>query len=54
MILELRMNVRSSLYNRTSASSHTHAFGPETYNADEDNYTHSCTTCEYVETFEKM
>ncbi|GJQ67810.1 hypothetical protein Trydic_g21099 [Trypoxylus dichotomus] len=51
---ELRMNVRSSLYDRTSTSSHVHQFGEEVYNEQEDNYTHECTTCGYDETFEKI
>ncbi|XP_019866376.1 DNA repair protein complementing XP-A cells homolog [Aethina tumida] len=51
---ELRMNMRSSLYDRTTKASHTHEFGPETYNEDDDTYTHSCLTCPYEETFEKM
>lgn len=50
----LRMNVRSSLFDRTSRASHEHEFGPETYNEDDDTYTHTCKTCNYVETFEKM
>lgn len=51
---ELRMNTRSSLYDKTSAASHTHNFGPETYNEDEDTYHHTCLICNYEETFEKM
>lgn len=51
---QLRMNVRSSLYNKTSSASHTHSFGPESYNEDDDTYTHICLTCNYEETFEKM
>ncbi|KAK5644704.1 hypothetical protein RI129_006004 [Pyrocoelia pectoralis] len=51
---ELRMAVRSSLYNKTSAAAHTHEFASETYNSDDDNYTRVCTTCQYEETFEKM
>lgn len=51
---QLRMNVRSSLYNKTSSASHTHLFGPESYNEDDDTYTHTCQTCNYEETFEKM
>lgn len=51
---ELRMSMRSSLYDRTSSASHTHQFGPETYNEEEDTYTHTCVTCNYEETFEKM
>lgn len=50
----LRMEVRSSLFDRTSSASHTHEFGEEKYNADEDNYTHKCEACGYEETFEKM
>lgn len=51
---ELRMSMRSSLYDRTSAASHTHEFGPEKYNEEEDTYTHTCVSCKYEETFEKM
>ena len=54
LITALRMNVRSSLYDRTSAATHTHIFGPETYNEDDDIYTRTCTTCQFVDTFEKM
>ncbi|XP_063239304.1 DNA repair protein complementing XP-A cells [Bacillus rossius redtenbacheri] len=50
----LRMSVRSSLYDRTHSSSHEHTFGPETYNEDEDNYSRTCQTCKFEETFEKM
>ncbi|RZC35617.1 DNA repair protein complementing XP-A cells -like, partial [Asbolus verrucosus] len=49
---ELRMNMRSSLYDRTSAA-HVHEFGPETYNEEEDTYSRNCETCSYVETYEK-
>lgn len=48
------MSMRSSLYDRTSSSSHTHEFGPETYNEEDDTYTRNCLTCPYEETFEKM
>ncbi|XP_044256554.1 DNA repair protein complementing XP-A cells homolog [Tribolium madens] len=51
---ELRMSMRSSLYDRTSAAAHVHEFGPETYNEEEDTYSRNCLTCSYVETFEKM
>lgn len=51
---ELRMNMRSSIYNRTSVGVHTHGFGEETYNEDNDTYSRKCTTCPYQETFEKM
>ncbi|XP_071439041.1 DNA repair protein complementing XP-A cells homolog [Hetaerina americana] len=52
-IKALRMNVRSSLYNKTS-SNHQHEFGPEKYNEEEDNYTKKCKTCSFEETYEKM
>lgn len=51
---ELRMTVRSSLYNKTSAAVHVHEFGPENYNEEDDSYTHICKTCNYKETFERM
>lgn len=51
---ELRMTMRSSLYDRTSSASHTHEFGPESYNEEDDTYTHTCLVCKYEETFEKM
>ncbi|XP_018331662.1 DNA repair protein complementing XP-A cells homolog isoform X2 [Agrilus planipennis] len=51
---KLRMNMRSSLYDKTSAISHTHEFGSESYNEEDDTYTHKCLTCFYTETFEKM
>lgn len=54
LCLALRMNVRSSLYNKTTAASHEHEFGPETFNEEDDNYNHTCKTCGYEETFEKM
>lgn len=50
----LRMEVRSSLYNRTSAPIHQHEFGPETYNESDDTYSKTCLTCKFVETYEKM
>lgn len=53
-IKQLRMQVRSSLYDKTSKASHTHEFGEDLYNEDDDTYTHSCTTCGYEETYEKM
>ncbi|GAB0094907.1 DNA repair protein complementing XP-A cells homolog [Sergentomyia squamirostris] len=51
---QLRMDMRSSLFDRTTKASHVHNYGPDTYNEDEDTYTHTCLTCKYVETFEKM
>lgn len=48
------MNVRSSLFDKTSSASHTHEFGPEKYNEEDDDYTRVCKTCGFSETFEKM
>ncbi|KAK6642857.1 hypothetical protein RUM43_004359 [Polyplax serrata] len=48
----LRMNVRSSLYDRTSIS-HTHEFGPEIH-VESDTYKHTCSVCGFEDTFEKM
>ncbi|XP_076178535.1 DNA repair protein complementing XP-A cells homolog Xpac [Ptiloglossa arizonensis] len=53
-IKQLRMQVRSSLYDKTTKASHTHEFGEETYNEEDDTYIHTCTTCGYEETYEKM
>lgn len=51
---QLRMEMRSSLYDRTTKAPHAHEYGEETYHEEEDNYTHKCTICGFVETFEKM
>ncbi|XP_044732726.1 DNA repair protein complementing XP-A cells homolog isoform X2 [Chrysoperla carnea] len=52
---ELRKTVRSSLFdNRTNQATHVHKFGPESYNEEDDIYSHTCLTCNFVETFEKM
>lgn len=51
---QLRMTVRSSLYDKTTKASHTHEFGGDTYNEEEDNYSHTCETCGYEEVYEKM
>lgn len=51
---QLRMEVRSSIYDKTTKVNHTHVYGEETYNEDEDNYSHTCTICGFVETYEKM
>jgi len=53
-IKQLRMQVRSSLYDKTTKASHVHEFGEDTYNEEDDTYTHICTTCGYEETYEKM
>lgn len=49
----LRMNVRSSLFDRTSVASHIHNFGPDSL-VEDDTYKHTCSTCGFEETFEKM
>ncbi|XP_014209947.1 DNA repair protein complementing XP-A cells homolog [Copidosoma floridanum] len=53
-VKQLRMEVRSSLYDKTKKASHTHKFGQDVYNEDDDNYTHTCQTCGFEETYEKM
>ncbi|KAF5278424.1 hypothetical protein FQA39_LY05913 [Lamprigera yunnana] len=50
---ELRMAVRSSLYNKTSGASHKHEYGPETYNEEDDTYTRVCVTCNFEETLKR-
>lgn len=50
----LKMSIRSSLYTRALTESHTHEFGEETYNSDDDTYSHFCVSCDYKETYEKM
>lgn len=49
----LRMDVRSSLFDRTRAT-HVHSFGEEQYDADADVYSRTCSQCGHVETYEKM
>ncbi|KAH8289547.1 hypothetical protein KR054_007131 [Drosophila jambulina] len=51
---QLRMEVRSSVYTKKTHAIHEHEFGPDTYNEAEDTYTHTCLTCPYSETYEKM
>ncbi|XP_034669470.1 DNA repair protein complementing XP-A cells homolog [Drosophila subobscura] len=51
---QLRMEVRSSVYTKKTHAIHEHEFGPDTYNEEEDEYTHTCLTCPYTETYEKM
>ncbi|XP_055628963.1 DNA repair protein complementing XP-A cells homolog [Toxorhynchites rutilus septentrionalis] len=51
---ELRMDVRSSLYDKTSQS-HVHSWSEnEVHNEEEDTYTRSCESCGHKETYEKM
>lgn len=51
---ELKMNMRSSVFTKDIAVSHQHEYEEEIYNEDEDNYSHSCKLCGFLETFEKM
>lgn len=52
-LVELRKNVRATLYDNRSSSSHTHEFGPSTYNEETDEYTHVC-SCGFSETYEEL
>ncbi|XP_065086644.1 DNA repair protein complementing XP-A cells homolog [Ochlerotatus camptorhynchus] len=50
----LRMDVRSSLYDKTTHA-HQHSWDDsEVYNEEEDSYTRTCETCGHKETYEKM
>ncbi|XP_013106909.1 DNA repair protein complementing XP-A cells homolog [Stomoxys calcitrans] len=51
---QLRMEVRSSLYTKKTKAVHVHEFGEDSYNEEEDTYTHTCRTCNFTETYEKM
>lgn len=53
-VKQLRMEVRSSLYDKTQKATHVHKFGKDSYDEEEDTYTHTCTTCGFEETYEKM
>jgi len=50
---KLRMQVRSSLFKK-DISVHTHKYGEETYNEEEDEYSQVCEECGHVNTYEKM
>uniref|UniRef100_A0A1B0ARK1 XPA C-terminal domain-containing protein n=1 Tax=Glossina palpalis gambiensis TaxID=67801 RepID=A0A1B0ARK1_9MUSC len=50
----LRMEVRSSLYTKETKATHVHQYGEDTYNEEDDTYTHTCLTCSFTETYEKM
>ena len=52
-VKELRMSMRSSLYKREQVA-HEHQFGQETYDSEEEEYSRTCTTCGYKESYEKM
>ncbi|XP_058125255.1 DNA repair protein complementing XP-A cells homolog [Anopheles ziemanni] len=50
----LRMDVRSSLYDKT-VQAHVHSYGEsEVYNEADDTYTRTCEECGHTETYEKM
>jgi DNA-repair protein complementing XP-A cells len=49
----LRMSARSSLYTKDVAP-HQHTWGDESYDDDEDMYSHTCTDCGQTESFEKL
>uniref|UniRef100_A0A1A9WHV3 XPA C-terminal domain-containing protein n=1 Tax=Glossina brevipalpis TaxID=37001 RepID=A0A1A9WHV3_9MUSC len=51
---ELRMEMRSSLYTKQTKGAHVHQFGNDTYNEEDDTYTHTCLICSFTETYEKM
>lgn len=52
---QLRMEMRSSLYDRTTTSTmHVHEYGDEMYDEDSDMYSHACKSCGFSETYEKM
>ena len=49
----LRMSARSSLYTKDIAA-HQHTWGSETYDEEDDMYSHTCTECGQSESFEKL
>lgn len=49
----LRMDVRSSLYERTTRA-HEHRFGPERHDPATDEYERECLECGHRESYEKM
>lgn len=51
---QLRMEMRSSLFDRTSAGPHQHRFGEETYDEEKDVYTQVCVECAFSQSYEKM
>lgn len=53
-MVELRKNVRATLYDNRKKASHVHEFGPSDYNEETDEYTHECTTCGFSETYEEL
>lgn len=53
-LVELRKNVRATLYDNRTKAAHVHEFGPSDYNEETDEYTHVCTTCGFSETYEEL
>lgn len=49
----LRKNVRATLYDKTYKP-HQHEYGKSTYNEETDEYSHTCLTCGFVETYEEL
>lgn len=49
----LRKNVRATLYDKTYKA-HQHDYGKSTYNQGTDEYSHTCLTCGFVETYEEL
>ena len=52
-IKALRMQVRGSLFKK-DISTHTHDFGEEQYDEEEDEYFKTCKTCDFTQRYEKM
>ena len=52
-IKALRMQVRGSLFKK-DLSGHTHEFGEEGYDEEEDEYFKECKTCNFVQRYEKL
>lgn len=53
-LVELRKNVRSTLYDNRKKETHTHEFGTSVFNEETDEYTHVCKICGFSETYEEM
>lgn len=50
---ELRMTVRSSLF-RPADKGHTHSYGPESHDPENDEYFKVCGSCGHRMSYEKM
>lgn len=53
-MVELKKNVRATLYDNRKKASHTHEYGPRSYNEETDEFTEICTTCGFSNTFEEL